>query len=627
MPTTLDIFFIIIAISIMVVGTLHRWAAVRSCREEKRSGHMDLVIGYIAGHKRILRNVYAGIAHLFLFWGFVIIMILVILCQSGWSVSRRASNVISFCTETLGFGMVLACAYFLIVRLRSENKTIPTLLNMILLLAILCTGFLSEALRLKITESVPRWQYFIGSFISIGLPDSVILMQAMIRLHFFLVLIFIALIPFTLMRHALAAPVNVYYQDRRGTGSLKPVCLDYEPFGAETVKDFTWKQILDSYACVSCSRCDEVCPAFKSGKPLSPQKIVQNIFEQAEAVRRRKPNRKTFPLLKQSISEEEIWSCTTCMACVENCPVFIDPLDKIIQMRRHMVLDCGDFPRELQTIFENLEIYGDIYAQGLPKRKELASALHLPIATEGKKADWLLWIGCHATFHERSKDALIATVRLLQALDIKMFILGKEEVCCGDMARRTGNEYLYDELAQRNIEILKKYDVEKILTTCPHCMNTLRNDYPQKGAHLVVRHYSEVLWHRILSGNLKMKSSPQLTLTLQDPCYLSRIIRTSKISRKILESLRGVKYHQMKQTGIDTYCCGGGGGRISMHDHDGIKIADLRVKEACATGADVLITLCPYCLTMLEDGMRGISDLKAPDVKDLGEFLAHRMVS
>ncbi|UCF94915.1 MAG: (Fe-S)-binding protein [Desulfobacterales bacterium] len=627
MWASLDLFFTAIAITVMALGLRRRWMACRTARAEQARGHGEDLIRYLVGHKRILRRPSAGTAHLFLFWGFLTFVALIILYKCRWTVSPRVSQLLSFFTDLLAFLMAWATSYFLVRRLRSENRTLRTLLPLLMLAAIVCTGLLSEALRLSLTGLDSRWQYPIGWPLSVALPASVPLMQIMIRCHFFLVLLFVATMPFTLMRHAAAASASVYYRGGVAPGKLKRMDFDHGPFGAATILDFTWQQRLNAYACVACGRCDEVCPAYQSGKPLSPMKIMGEILKQSEEVYRRKLDRQASPGLQASISGEEVWSCTTCLACIERCPVYIDPLDKIIAIRRYIIAESGDLPRELQNTFENLEIYGDIYAQGASKRKALAAALRLPVAEEGGSRDWLLWIGCQASFNARAQDALKATVRLLKAAGLRISILGKEEACCGDMVRRAGNEYLFAELARRNIHNLQKYGIDRIMTGCPHCLNTLRNDYSECGGHFEVRHYAELLWDRIASGDLQMGSAPASTLTLQDPCYLARANSSTEQPRNILKALTGVQLREMKPTGAYANCCGGGGGRVWMHDQGGRKISDLRAEEARATGAEILITLCPHCLVMLEDAVQGRGGRDAPEVKDLGEFVAPCVVS
>ena len=364
MLASLDLLLIAIAFMIMLMGTARRWSVWRKGKPEVRNGSWKDLIRNLIGHGRILRKPYAGTAHMLLFFGFFVFAALVVLSQTHLTVPRPFSYLLSLFSEILGFFMILATFYFMAKRLKSRNKTHRALFPLIILSTVLLSGFLSEATRLSITGSKLSWQYPIGWLLSMGLPASPTLLQVLIRCHFFLVLLFVATVPFTLMRHAAAAPLNTYFRSRCGLGGLKQMDFDKGPFGARAVMDFSWKQLLDAESCIFCSRCEEVCPAHLAGKLLSPMKILGHILKQVEEVSDRNDERETDSLLKDLITGEEIWSCTTCLACVEQCPVFIDPMDKIIDMRRYAVLGEGDFPRELQTVFENIEIYGDVYGQG-----------------------------------------------------------------------------------------------------------------------------------------------------------------------------------------------------------------------------------------------------------------------
>jgi len=337
--TAFDLLIIVFAIVIMLAGVAKRWAVLRVGREEHRSGDLSGLVGF---HEKIMKNRYAGMAHLAIILGFLFQLTIVILAQFGFTPPHLPSRLLSLLTDLLGITMLIGVLFYLARRLKSTapRTSKRTILPLVVLLLILITGFLAEGARLRIVHPASSWSSLVGLLFSMVLPSSPLLMQLMIRCHFFAVLFFLATLPFTSMLHIVTAPINVYYRNKGRRGELKQMSLAQGPFGAKTLADFTWKQLLDAEACVSCGRCEQNCPALISGKPLSPRKVIQDIFKQIEQINQNSPgpNGNQFPLLEDVIAADEIWSCTTCMACVEHCPISIEPLDKIIDMRRYQVM-------------------------------------------------------------------------------------------------------------------------------------------------------------------------------------------------------------------------------------------------------------------------------------------------
>ena len=624
MLTAFDLLFICVALLTVAVGLLRLRSMLCLGKDEDRTGNWSRLIGYLISHEKIFEDRRAGTAHFILFFGFIVFLLVSFLGQFGFTLPFFAARCVSLITDLLGVAMLGGVLFFLVKRAKFKQETrMRTILPLIFLMIILLTGFLAEGSRLRILQVGFSWFSPVGWFFSLYLPSSPLFMLVCIRLHFFSVLFFVAALPYTSMRHLIAGAMNVYYWDRVSRKNFGNKPWDEWPLGARTVEDLSWKQLLDAQACVSCGRCEENCPSTISGEALSPRKVVRDIFGQMEELNRhgKMLTASSSPLLESRITGEELWSCTTCMACVECCPVFINHVDKVIEMRRNFVLQEGRFPRELYKLFQNLEIYGDTFGKGIASRKGLSSELGVKIADGTEDVDWLLWVGCQASFHNRAKDALSALVRVLKNFGIDPYILGADEVCCGNMARMAGNEYIFRELARKNISSLKKYKVRKIVTLCPHCFNTLKNDYSELGAYFDVRHYIHLLGTDMRFGQPKANLSRHVKVAFHDPCYLSRINSECEAARNILDAVPQIEIVEMERSRLKTFCCGAGGGRIWMPEHKNRRMNELRAEQALAVGADVLLTACPYCLVMLEDGVKSLEARNQLIVKDLNEIL------
>lgn len=622
-----DLLLITVCIGVMLIGFYRRRNLWRIGVEEQRFGDWKAVTRQFIGIDRIMRRRISGLAHVVLSCGFVFFLAIIVIFQTPLSVPVWLSSVLCFLTNSVGFGMLLATSYF-VFKFFSAKRTFQNsrnrLLPLILLTLVILSGFFTEGFRLSITEVGFHWKSPLGSILSAALPDSPIIMELTYRVHFYAVLSFIALLPFTSMHHIFSSSLNVYYENGHNPGILKKIILDKEPFGVKTIDEFSWKQLLDIDSCVQCRRCDAVCPATLAGMPFSPAGILENAYMLMTKIRQDDivTNKTLFPELEEGISKDQIWFCSSCMACAEECPVYVDPLDKIIDMRRNAVLSKAEFPRELQSLYESLEIYGDVFGKGKSKRKELLPSLDVEKAVYNQKYDYILWLGCQASFHERSKGILSALLSILKASGMKIAVLGEHEVCCGDTARRTGNEYLFQQLVETNIESLSNYHFKRLLTVCPHCFNTLKNEYPQFGGSFDVHHYVDVLKDLCSSEELKLRSSSEITVTVQDACYLCRANSIRDEPREILQKIAGVSIVEMPDS---TICCGAGGGRMWIHDNCKVRMNDNRAKMVRDTKSNILITLCPYCLVMMEDGMVSIKS-KSIVVRDLCEFLEQHLL-
>ncbi len=625
MLTSFDLLLAAITGFILSLGVARRLAIIRAGKEEKAAKHLFGFLGYLIGHARIRQRRYLGIAHHLIFSGFLVTLIVVILAQIGLTLPLLPARLLSLMTDVLGTAMVLGILFLLVRRLITSEPWAPkrTVFPMVLLLAIALTGFLAEGVRLCIMQPEFSWSSPVGWLFSLALPGSPLLMQLLIRLHFLLVLAFLAALPFTFMRHLVAASLNVYFRRVGNRGALRPVSLGDGPHGARSAEDFTWKQRLEAEACVSCGRCEENCPAFLTDKPLSPRKVMQDIYGQLSA--REGGKRAREPLLHEAVTADELWSCTTCLACVEHCPVMIEPLDKIVDMRRYQVMDRAMFPPEARVMLRNLELYGDVYGKGIAHRADWAFQRGVSLRAEGSSDDVLLWVGCAGAFHPRYQEVPRALVKILKAARVEFAILGKEELCCGDPVRRMGEESLFKDLAHRNAERLVDCGVRRIVAMCPHCFNTLKNEYPRLGADFEVLHASEFVSRLIAEKRIELRFPVTQSLTVHDPCYLGRANDIYEPLRDIVRGVPGLELKELPRSRERGFCCGGGGGRMWLHEAFGRPINQLRSEEIAQAGVGLVGTACPYCLTMLEDGMKALEMERSPRPLDLLELVASSM--
>ena len=450
---------------------------------------------------------------------------------------------------------------------------------------------------------------------------------------------FLAILPITMLRHIFTSPLNMYLKDRdRPKGAMKAMPnlteTSLESFGASVVEDFTWKQLLDTDACTMCGRCTSVCPAHATGKPLDPREIVLKTGEVMAATAAHAPGgRVTPPLgtdveitiksnsLFERISSEEVWACTSCKACDEICPVNIEILDKILDMRRYLTLMESNFPPELGNAFRAMENQGNPWGMNQGERGDWADGLDVDIVDPGEvlSHEYLYWVGCAGSFDDKNKKVTQSMAKLLKRAGIDVAILGPSEMCTGDSARRSGNEYLFQMLAMPNVDMLNGMGVKKIITQCPHCFNTLANEYPQLGGQYEVIHHTQLLEQLIDNGKLDVSNATlEERITYHDSCYLGRHNDVYLAPRKVVASIKGIEVVEMQRNGTKGMCCGAGGARMWMEESIGTKVNDERAREAISTGASRVATACPFCYIMLDDGVKaaGVEDdqMKVADI-------------
>jgi len=408
-------------------------------------------------------------------------------------------------------------------------------------------------------------------------------------------------------------------------------------FGAGRIEDFSWKQLLDMATCTECGRCQSQCPAWNTGKPLSPKLLIMdlrdNMFANADRImqRNRAAGVEVDNLVGTGlvIDPDVLWSCTTCGACVEQCPVDIEHIDTIIDMRRYQVLMESEFPSEAGLMLRNVENQGDPWGLGSAKRTDWIASLDFEVpvisGTIPDDVEYLYWVGCAGALDERARKGAQATARMLHRAGVTFGILGPKESCTGDPVRRLGNEYLFQEQAMKNIETLNDAGVKKVIATCPHCFNTLANEYPSLGGNFEVIHHSQLLDHLVQAGRLTPGGGYAGSVTYHDPCYLGRHNRVFDEPRSVIDAIPGAEQIEMKRCRERGFCCGAGGARMWLEENIGTRVNMERTNEAIGTGADVVSTACPYCMIMLDDAVR--ANAKEDDVRvmDLSQLLEESM--
>lgn len=629
-------------------------AARKSDRFDRWGERIRGVFAYFLGQKRILAREHrgAGLVHATIFWGFLAVVINSIhfigrgfapewhlpLLGPG-SVLGTAYVAVRDFFEVAVLAAVGAAAYRRLV-LRPERLTRSRDAGLILSLiaALMVTDLWMAGVETAAEGSAGGYASVAGLalapvFSGAGLPALERMHAGAWWLHLASLLFFLSYLPASKHFHVLTSFFSVLFRRLDG-GSLPAMDLEgSERFGATTFTDLRWKDLLDVYSCTECGRCQEACPAHATGKPLSPKEIneeMRGALVQALPDllgRRDLPEGWQPPLLPgKTIGEDALWSCTTCRACEEACPLFIEFIDRIVEMRRKLVLEDGSFPHEMASAFRNLEKSGNPWGMDPSTRADWAEGLEIPLMADGQAdVECLFWVGCAGSFDERNRKVVRATAELLRAAGVRFAILGPEEACTGDFARRAGNEYLFQTLAAQNVETLNRYGIRRIVTACPHCLNTLRNEYPQFGGRYDVVHHSEVLADLLAKGRLTLEPGSSLSVTFHDSCYLGRHNGVYEPPREALRRVPGLELVEMPRSRGNGFCCGAGGARMWMEERIGTKVCDRRTAEATATGAGVVAVACPFCLTMIADAAADLGREETLAVRDVAQILRDRL--
>jgi Fe-S oxidoreductase/nitrate reductase gamma subunit len=587
----------------------------------------------------LMRDPAAGVMHSLIYFGFLILLAVTTILEINHQLPEAAKflngrvyQAFAFVGD-LGGLLFLAGVVWAIVRryvqkpyrIRIKSKPEHALI-LGTLLAIGVTGYLAEMFRIA-EEGLPDFEKW--SFIGYPLATLVDGMsglagwhQAFWIIHVLSFVVFLLILPITMLRHIFTSPLNMYLSDKdRPKGAMKAMPnlmeSELESFGAYRVEDFTWKQLLDTDACTMCGRCTSVCPAHATGKPLDPREIVLKTGEVMAAT----GDPKVSPPIGvdgeikveansvfERITPEEVWACTSCKACDENCPVNIEILDKILDMRRYLTLMESDFPTELGNAYRAMENSGNPWGMSQGDRANWAKGLEgINIIDGGDPftAEYLYWVGCAGSFDDKNQKVTQSMAKLMQRAQVSFAILGPAENCTGDPARRSGNEYIFQMLAMQNIETLDSMGVKKIITQCPHCFNTLENEYPQLGGHYEVIHHSQFLEDLIDSGRLDLSGARlDERIVYHDSCYLGRHNDIYMAPRNVIGKLGGVEVVEAGRNGTKGMCCGAGGARMWMEEHIGKQVNVERSQELLATGASRIATACPFCYVMIDDGVK-----------------------
>ncbi|MFZ5753576.1 MAG: heterodisulfide reductase-related iron-sulfur binding cluster [Bacillota bacterium] len=649
----------VVVLGIFFYGLYRHYTLWRMGKPEARlNNYAQRIVQVLMGtllHKKIFRETFPGLMHGFIFYGFLILFIgtLIVGLQAdlGWQVLYGNFYLLfSLLTDLfgllvlVGLGMAFYRRYFLKPD-RLDNRADDALVLAILFVVVI-TGFLLEGLRMVATQD--PWQAWSPVGLIFGLPWRSLSMESLKTahswlwwFHMLLSMGFIAYLPYSKLFHILLIPANQFLVDPQSGIALSKLDLEdeeAESFGVGRIRDFTWKQLFDTEACVRCGRCQDNCPAYLSGKPLSPKALTQDLKAElyncrgtvgsgtGKALPEAAAAQESGSLFNERITPETNWFCTTCLSCQEQCPASIEHVQKIVDMRRYLVMTEGEMPGELQLTFRNLENNGNPWGLGWAARTNWLEGLEVKLAEDGEIGDEtiLYWPGCSGAFDERNKKVSLALVKLFQAAGVDFVVLGNQEKCCGDLARRLGNEYLYQMLAMENIENLNVLGVKTIVTQCPHCYNTLKHEYPQFGGNYRVLHHSEFLAQLIAKGRLVFEQGELKSITYHDSCYLGRYNGLYREPRQVLQAVPGVRVVEMPRHLETSFCCGGGGGRMWLEEH-GQKINMLRTEEALSTRSEMICTACPFCLTMLGDGVKTKEQQDFVQVRDIAEVLAESL--
>jgi Fe-S oxidoreductase len=622
-----------------------------AARWDKLPARLLSVVVNVLGQARLIRgDFWPGLMHATIFWGFCILTLGTIeffgkgITEAFYLPFLSSSPVYLILQDLFSLGVIAAIAYAAFRRIVTKPRrlTLSTegLLILLLIFGLMVTDLAADAGRILLAPApIDRWQFAGNALAGLlaSLPGGAVqaTFHASWWLHAVLLLGFLVYLPYSKHLHIMAAPFNVFCGPQTPKGKFPTADLENaESFGIGAIAEFTWKDLFDLYNCTECGRCTSGCPANVSGKELDPKWLILNLKEHlldggptllgkaGNGGHEKSPEK---PMVGGVIHDNVLWACTTCRWCVDACPVFIEHVPKIVDMRRWLVLTESRFPAELQPTFRNLETNGNPWQMSWQTRSDWAKDLGVKVMTDVRQAEYLYWVGCYGCFDERNKKVARAFVKLLQAAGVDFAILGNEEKCTGEPARRLGHEYLYQTLAQGNIETLKGYKFQTIVTACPHCFNTIRNEYPDFDGRFKVIHHSQLLDELVGAGRLRVKRERVERITYHDACNLGRYNDVYEEPRRVLASASRGALLEMRLNRSKGFCCGGGGGRAWMEENEGRRVSQVRVEQAMEVKPDILASACPFCLTMFEDGVKSKDVADKIKTKDIAEVLAESL--
>ena len=646
-----------IAMAVFLYGVWRRFSIWKQGQKNDRLDALvgrGLKAGWIAGSQAyVLREPGPGLLHAALFFGFVVLFIgtCIVMVEKylGFKVLSTPSYFYWGYTVTLNiFGLLaiigilfLAVRRYVLRPVHLDNRA-DDWISIVLILVILITGHLIQAFRLA--DLKPWWAPW--SFVSFGLAKlfwnagSETLRTCHLVfwwIHLLTMLAWLAYLPFSKMWHMVAGALGLMFRSTHSRGRIKKdpdvaAMLAEEEidedcsFGVSRLEDFTWKNLLDADACIRCGRCQANCPANLTGKLLNPKQLVQDVKSHMEEVYTLPKNIDAEEDGRTSlhidvIKPEVLWACTTCRACESNCPMGIEHLEHIIPMRQYLTQMETAFPQEVTNVFKGMENNSNPWQIGSNKRFDWAEVLGLKPMSEDAECDYLYFVGCMGSFDDRAIKVTKAFVAIMQAAGIKVGFLGNEEACCGETARRIGNEYLAQAMMMQNVELFKGYNVRRIVTACPHCYNTIKNEYPDFGGDFEVFHHTELIAEALRSNKLTLSGNGLGKVAFHDSCYLGRYNEIYSPPRDILRSVPKLTLTEADRNQRKSFCCGAGGGRMWMEEHEGTRVNIERTQQLAATGADTFACACPYCLTMIFDGIKDQELDETHKILDVAEIV------
>ncbi|AFM41847.1 Fe-S oxidoreductase [Desulfosporosinus acidiphilus SJ4] len=659
------------------IGILALGAKVEDERFENPQKRFMNFVSLVLGQKKIINEPY-GIIHFFIFWGFIFICLgeLPLIFEGifpAYSFPFLGTNpyfymIKDILTLFVTIGLIISSIRRWVFKPAQLYRSKEAAIIVLLVIGVIVTEWISSGAKVALEPTKSAYalamMYHTFANLFMGLsPDTLVGIQTSFWwIHMVVVFSFLVYIPNSKHMHLLAVHPNTYLSSLKPLGAqIEKIDLEDEELtelGVNRIESFTWKQLLDSFACGECGRCMSNCPANISGKPLNPKHLLSHQLkdhllekgavmkakgltstgdENAEVLAEIAENDpQAAEILQKSligdiVTEEEIWACTTCMSCQVQCPVANEHVNKIINMRQSLVMMDSNFPQELQTSFRNVENNANPWGVGYTERANWAADLDIPLISETENVEYLFWVGCAGSFDSRAQKVTVAIAKILKAAGVNFAILGTEEKCCGDFVRRSGNEYLFQTAAAENVEILNNYNVKKIITACPHCLNTLKNEYPEFGGNYEVIHHTQFLNQLIKDGKLVLNNTGSVEpqkIVYHDSCYLGRYQQEFDAPRSLFQMIPGVEIVEMDRHHNKSFCCGAGGGRMWLEEENHQRVNNLRVEQALEKNAEVIGANCPFCITMLEDGVKEKVDTDKQTVRvvDPAELIA-KMVS
>lgn len=654
-----------------------RWKLMRvarrpETRNDRAGERLGSVFTYVFGQQRMPRYTAAGVAHILVFFGFVVLLLnSVQLWIRGYDDDFTFWGLLSLdnpigvaytllrdlFTMLVIVGVVVFFWNRVVLRLNRLTLNVEGLLILLIIFVMMVADLVYEGVIINapvdqhghdghFVAAMPFASLTAGLLAKFDSGTQHVLWHVGFWTHAALVLIFLNLLPYGKHFHVLTVIPNVYARDLGPRGRIPPLediegrLEREETLGVRTVRELSWKDVLDLYTCTECGRCSDQCPATSTGKLLSPKHLTIHLRDHmythageliGGALEKQGDDAgevdEKFALVDGTIKPEVLWACTTCSACEEECPVFITYIDKIVALRQNLAMEQGVFPEQLQTMFQGIENAGNPYSYPNDQRADWAEGLDVPLMAEGPAdIEYLYWVGCAASFDDRSRKIAQSFAKLLKTAGVKFAILGPEEMCNGDPARRAGNEFLFQMMAQQNIEILNNYGVKKIITACPHCYNTLKHEYPDFGGQYDVIHHSELLAELLQQGRLRPRRSVEVRIAYHDACYLGRHNGVYDPPREVLRAIPGVTLVEPDKTRDRGMCCGAGGAQMWKEEEEGdARVNHLRTKQLLNVlptngAATALGSACPFCKTMLTDSLADLDHESTAEL-DIAEVL------